>query len=180
MLPRSHPVFTSVTQWGRRCPVASTSQLSSTSKSRWAAEPIKSAVCTQVRSPAARTIAHCEVTRRWSMTTEKYRGLLCAIDAPRCCPCHRGWPQQQGIAQWSRRGHTVYRSAVTCSSFHVVWRRLLAVAWGGVIQGRISVSQILCEIFCAICSVFFRICTGIRQAVPLLACTMPKGLINDY
>ena len=32
---------------------------------------------------------------------------------------------------------------------------------GGVIQGRISVSQTLCEIFCTICSVFLRICTGI-------------------
>ena len=46
---------------------------------------------------------------------------------------------------------------------------------GGGIQSRISVSQILC----AICSVFLRICMGVRQAVPLLTRTMPEDLVND-
>ena len=38
-------------------------------------------------------------------------------------------------------------------------------------QGRISVSRILCEILCAICSVFLRICTGFRQTVFVLTCS---------
>ena len=33
---------------------------------------------------------------------------------------------------------------------------------------------------CAGCSVFLRICTGVRRAVPLLTCTVPKDLVDDH
>ena len=53
--------------------------------------------------------------------------------------------------------------------------------WG---RGRVTQGRILCHNFCAkflsaICSVFLRICTGIRYAVLLLTCTMPEDLVND-
>ena len=35
------------------------------------------------------------------------------------------------------------------------------------------------KFLCATCSVFLRICPGMRLAVLLLACTMPKDLVND-
>ena len=50
---------------------------------------------------------------------------------------------------------------------------------GGGMQCNIFVSQILCEILCAICSLFLRICTGICEGLPLLNGTMPKDLVND-
>ena len=47
--------------------------------------------------------------------------------------------------------------------------RQLSVCWqtntgkgARILRGRISASQILCAILCAICSVFSRICTGVR------------------
>ena len=50
---------------------------------------------------------------------------------------------------------------------------------GDSLQGISSASQFLCEILCALCLVFLRICTSIRWAVPLSLCTPPEDFVND-
>ena len=48
---------------------------------------------------------------------------------------------------------------------------------GGIIHGRTSVSQILCEIFVRNLFGVLKIFSGTRSAVLLLTCTMPKGMV---
>ena len=60
------------------------------------------------------------------------------------------------------------------------WNLTSCANWGG---GGLYRVEFLCQKFCpkfwfAICSVFLRICTGIRKAVLLLTCTMPKDLAS--
>ena len=51
--------------------------------------------------------------------------------------------------------------------------------WGGLYRAEFLCHKFCAEFLSAICSAVFTICTGIRQAVPLLIYSMPEDLVHD-